>query len=514
MAEINLNMGIPKKATVSSIAVDTIVTHDVSEEFSLPDYVPEVRRILATKTQVLPESKYLSDSSSGCTLEFGGTVTYCIVYSDDEGRLCSTPLSSNYETQTLLSSHPETVFIDTVADNVSCRVNAPRKLTVKTRLKSRIIGFENHEVEENIENKSGEDEFFIERKYETISSVGVKSASLQNIHMADKFDASGLLDVRPIWCDAVVEVNESKAQDGAVSVKGSTTVKCVCDTADGIRTLSKSVPFSEEVEAYGCEDKDMVRTVARCSSLSISSEQNDGTEQLFFDAGCEFDCEIYRNEENMLTADCYSTKYETEANYKNIDTYSAVKCLNSSFTLSESIKRKNRDINTISEILCDPVYEKTEIKGQKAIIFGKLSVSIIGKSDSDGKESEYISDDYEIPFRYETDISRADGDILVRAGFDTGNASGRYDTDKFYCTAEILPSVAILRKGTSQVLASAVLKKDKALKKDASCVRVYFPKDSDTLWEVAKKYHTSQKILASRNDISSDTLAGIKDIII
>ena len=83
-----------KEATqLTSVACDTVVSSDVSEEFVLPDYVPEVRRVLFTRAQALPESKYIS----GDTVDFGGTVTYLIIYTDDEGRLCSVPLSSTYE---------------------------------------------------------------------------------------------------------------------------------------------------------------------------------------------------------------------------------------------------------------------------------------------------------------------------------------------------------------------------------------------------------------------------------
>ncbi|MGM9645743.1 MAG: SPOCS domain-containing protein [Eubacteriales bacterium] len=515
MAEISFNMGIPKKANISKVSTDTVITHDVSEEFSLPDYVPEVRRVLTTRAQVLPESKYISDGGAGSMLELGGTVTYSVIYTDDEGKLCSTPLSSNYETQTVLNSHPDTVFIDTVADNVSCRVNAPRKLTIKTRLKSRILAFEGNEIDENIEGKSGEDEFFIERMCENVNSVGIKTSSLQNIHISDRFDTGSVTDIQPIWCDASMDITDVKAHNGAISVRGDVYVKCLCNTSSGIMTLNKTVPLSEEMETDGAETGDMSRATGRCVSLSISSEQSDGEDRLFFDVNCELEGELYRNEENIMTKDCYSTKYETDSTYRNIDTYSAVKCINSSFTSSESVKRKNKDISEIVEIITDPVYEKTEIKGQKAIIYGKLYITVIGKSAPKGDiEGEFISEEYEIPFKYETDISRSSEDILTRADFSTGNVSARYDAEKFYCTAEIFPSVSIFSKGNAKILDTATLKKDKEIKKDSSCIRVYFPKNGDTLWEIAKKYHISSKKIAERNNITTASLDGVKDIII
>ena len=128
MEKLNYNMGAQKKLSLLAVTTDTTATHEISEEFNLPDYIPEVRKMLTVRAGVLPESKYLADKGSGSQLDFGGTVTYLVIYTDDEGNLCSTPLSSAYEASTQLSSHPETVLIDTVVDNTSVRVNAMRKI--------------------------------------------------------------------------------------------------------------------------------------------------------------------------------------------------------------------------------------------------------------------------------------------------------------------------------------------------------------------------------------------------
>ena len=350
---------------------------------------------------------------------------------------------------------------------------------------------------------------------ESVNSVGIKTSSLQNIHITDRFDTGSVTDIRPIWCDASMEITDAKAHGGAISVRGNVAVKCLCDTSSGIMTLNKTMPLSEEVETDGAEVGDFSRATGRCVSLSISSEQSDGEDRLFFDVCCELEGELYRNEENIMTKDCYSTKYETESTYRNIDTYSLIKCINSSFTSSESVKRKNKDISEIVEILANPVYEKTEIKGQRAVIYGKLYITVIGKSAPNGDaQGEFISEEYEIPFKYETDISASPSDVLTRADFSVGNVSARYDAEKFYCNAEIFPSVSLFGKGNTEILDTATLKKDKKIKNDASCIRVYFPKSGDTLWEIAKKYHTSSKKIAERNNITTASLDGVKDIII
>ena len=65
--------GIDKITVVNG---DTQMTSEVSEEFSLPDYVPEVRKVLTVRASALPEQKYLSDT----TLEFSGTRRKCALF--------------------------------------------------------------------------------------------------------------------------------------------------------------------------------------------------------------------------------------------------------------------------------------------------------------------------------------------------------------------------------------------------------------------------------------------------
>ncbi|MBE6674252.1 MAG: LysM peptidoglycan-binding domain-containing protein [Ruminococcaceae bacterium] len=515
MAELRLNTEEIKDNGLLRLTNDTVITHDVSEEFSLPDYVPEIRRLLNVRAQALPESKYIADSGSNSSLEIGGTVTYLLIYTDDEGNLCSIPLTSSYEAEATLVSHPTTVFIDTVVDSTSPRVNAPRKITIKSRLKSRILGWENVKEEERIEGKTTADELFIERKSETVKALSIKPVSMQNIRISDKLDMGAYQSPRPVWCDASVTVNDVRAQNNSVSVRGEVTVKCICKDGENMITLTKSVALAEELEAQGATLGDMARVSARPVSLAISNEQSDSVGQLFFDLTCELEGELVRNTENELVTDCYSTRCETEGEYKTIDVFSMLKAQNSSFSINESVKRKAKDICEIIDIMWDPVYEKAEFKNGKAILNGRLNLTLIGKGEEqDGDTAEYLSESYEIPYKYATDLGRYTGELVARCDMSVSNATARLDGDKLIVSAEMHPSFEVIEKNKVKILDTAILKKDKEIKKEAACVRVYFPKEGDTLWEIAKKYHTTVATLKENNDLSTDTVDGIKSIII
>ena len=498
---------------LTAVSSDTQLITEISEEFSLPDYIPEVRRILHVRAAVLPEGRFLSDKDSSTEVDFNGAVTYNIIYTDDEGRLRSTSLSSDYDDTLTVPSHPESVFIDTSVDNVSCRATAPRKLSIKTRLKSRILAFSNEPVSENISPRSLSDEMYLERKLKKVDTVSLKPIFMQNIKLSDKLDIPEGEDIVPIMCDASVTVTDCKARNESVSVRGSAAVKCLCHCGDKDIMLSKTVPIYEEPSALGASPSDSVRCTARCVSLSISNEGSSDKSSLYFDLNCEIEGEYYRNTEAELTEDCYSTRHETDVSYKIADIYSLISAKNHPFSVSDKFKRKDPDIDSIVDIICDAYSERVDVSSKKAVITGKMSVTVIGRTrDDESKGHEYISETYEVPLKYEIPV---DTDSLIsRVSFSCASPSARYENDKFCINADMICSLALLKRDNVKILDTASIKKDAEFKKDASCVRVFFPKDCDILWEVAKRFHTTERKIMEDNSLLSKSLEGVKSIII
>ena len=513
MSDVNNNSVIQGKVNITSLGQDSIITTEVNEEFSLPDYVPEVRKVLCVRARVLPEGKFMSDSGSNTNLEFDGIVTYNVIYTDDEGRLCSTPLQSNYEAQSVISASPSYVMIDTYADSTVCRVLAPRKLTIKSKLKSKLIPFYENVIEENISPLSASDRIYLEKRTKNIHTLSEKAVYMQNIKMSDKFDYNGKNELTPIMCDATMTLSDCKAQNGSISARGEVKVNCLCFDGEKDIMLIKSLPLYEELDAEGAIPSDMVRCNGRCVSLSISNEQNSDTPQLFFDINCEIEGEFYRNEENTVTEDCYSTKYEMTVEQRDIDVYTVADARSYSFSVNDKFKRKDNNISEIIHVLCDAVSDKVEVKNSKCTASGRILAQVIGKSSpTDTKESEYLTELYEIPFKHE--MGRSNDDMQYRLTYDVSLDNARYDGDKFAISAEVYPSYALFNKSKETILGSATIKKDKEFKRDAASVRVFFPKNGDILWEVAKKYHTTERKIMEDNSLPSDSLEGVKSIII
>ena len=500
-------------ANLISIVQESPSVTEISEEFSLPDYVPEIRRVLTVLAQVLPESKYLQQAQDGATLDLGGSVTYSLIYTDDEGKLNAVPLNSNYEEKITLQSNPQYTLVDASVDNVSYRVSAPRKLTIKSRVKNKVTQGIQNQLRENITPKSSADELYLEKKEKTTKSVEMSTATLTNVRISDKLTSDNENNVKPIWCDARLVIKDSRAKNGYVSARGEAIVKCLVEENGEIKVIEKTMPIAEEIEMSGAKENDLVRVGGRCVSLSISNEELKDSTQLFFDLVCDLEAEAYSNRERVLTEDVYSTSNEMEVTYKQMPVYSIVKAGESSFTFNESVKRKSNDISEIIDVLVDPVCEKTEIKGEKMIATGKVNLCLIGIKENEA-EREYLCEAYEMPLRYELDLKKRTENGISRCLFSALNGSARLDKDSVSVRCEIYPSYSVFERTNEQIIDTGVIKKDTEFKKDGSTIRVYFPTEGDTLWEIAKRYHTTVNKLAQDNIIDPSTRTLAKNLIV
>ena len=101
-----------------------IVTTEISNDYTLPDYQPEIRRVLTLRENVMPPAKYIN----GDAVELDGNVDYTLIYVGEDGEIYSAPLSAEYSfnmpfdaPRGLDRSEGFTVMSNTFAESSSAR---------------------------------------------------------------------------------------------------------------------------------------------------------------------------------------------------------------------------------------------------------------------------------------------------------------------------------------------------------------------------------------------------------
>ena len=80
-------------ARIQDLLCDRQNVTELSGDFSLPDYQPEIKRLLRVKVTVSPPDKYIGAGNA----DFSGMIDYCILYAGNDGALYCANESQEYQ---------------------------------------------------------------------------------------------------------------------------------------------------------------------------------------------------------------------------------------------------------------------------------------------------------------------------------------------------------------------------------------------------------------------------------
>ena len=65
------------------LLLSRVLTQDITREISLPDYQPEIKRLLRVSATTQPPTRYIG----GGNIEFSGNIDFSILYAAEDGAL-------------------------------------------------------------------------------------------------------------------------------------------------------------------------------------------------------------------------------------------------------------------------------------------------------------------------------------------------------------------------------------------------------------------------------------------
>ncbi|MBQ2277187.1 MAG: hypothetical protein II333_01340, partial [Clostridia bacterium] len=220
---------------------DTSAVCDVTEDFVLPDYIPEVRRVIGVRTTVSADGKYLS----GDELETDGGVTYNVMYVGGDGAICMTSQTSSYTGRVPLKTEddrftPQDIVMTCTAENVNCRVTAPRKITLSSKVRMKILSQKPADVTMKTEGKRPV------RKKTEVRKCGAMAEYRQTGECSGEIrEKEGM---RLICASGELCLSDVRVMGGTAGIKGDAYVTAVLLSPEGTYVTAKSrVPVEEEI---------------------------------------------------------------------------------------------------------------------------------------------------------------------------------------------------------------------------------------------------------------------------
>ncbi len=488
---------------------------EISAEYNLPDYLPDINRLLKVSAKISESSHYLS----GDAVEYDGKLKCAILYATGDGSLKSAEFERDFSGTTAVSgtSGDCDIRFEPQIASVSCRLQNPRKLTAKMKLSLATSVLCANEVSPIITGKiSADDEKTLEARTHSIASVCSAFTEEKNTPISEDIELEASLPA----IDEIVSVEmdpymtDIRVGDGKVIYKGDifTNILYLAARDDNTEagaapkyvSFCTKIPIAGEIMADGISERYIPFASVAVSTPEFRPQTNafgeNRTAEIDFDYSVSV--ELFCNEESILTTDMYSTEYEStaEADSLRYDSVLAAKTFN--FTSEGSVKTDDSDFDKIVMTSATASIDRTEKAGNKLWFTGSANVSVILTNG----EGIYLAKNFEIPLRAETD------GMGLHEFFDIQNrptvlsASARLDGDSIHVNLETLISYIIFEKHNEPYVQKLSVYKDKPIirEKDASLLLCY-PAPTDSLWDIAKKYSTTTAAIMEMNGISAES---------
>ena len=489
---------------------------DLSDDYTLPDYMPAIGRVIYCTAATAPPALYFG----GGNIEFAGGVRYLLHYeSAEDSTLWCAELPSEYDhlisTDRIpnIPNDPADIagLVNADAENISARITAPRRLTVKSKIRLNICISSASKFETVFRGDTDKSDAL--RYLEASSPYGINSCgSSTPIICRDKIAYSELGfsesdSCRVISSRAKVMINRAEASGNTVDCNGEINV-CMLYVSenenDRPRRAIRRIPFSAELPMSNLPSISAspigVRAYGICPTVTVTA----GEDGINIETALMLSAESAWLSSLSYLKDVYSKHAECETSRTPMEIYIPIACFNGNATISAQSKldalgldsgMKLLDFN--ASVLPNTEWEISE--SGKFLLNGKMKVAAIADNGAELLVAEFESD-----FKYTADMPDAKdaSDLKINVITDISDIKCRIDSDRLYADCELCVSVLAEDKrkinAVSEINMTAIQSSDKP----ASRIIVCYPAKGETLWDVAKRYRADASDIAERNSLS------------
>ena len=457
---------------------DTGSVCDVSEDFTLPDYQPEIRRVVGVRARATTDGKYLT----GEEFEVDGGVTYTVIYVGADGEVHQASETSSYTGKMPASSENDRfggadLVLSATCENASCRVSAPRKITLCSRVKLGLMS--QRPIPANMK-ADGE----VRSRRESVDTAHITEIRHTSEVEGELREREGMTLVLASGetCISDVRVSGDRA-----TVKGDAYVNLTLRTPEGEYVTSrKSAPIEEEIALHDDLRGEEVRAAAFATPLMLEVESADNGE-IGWKMEYDVDLDVMSASQTDVVLDAYLTEAEDDVKFSEVDAYYPASSVNGRLTTSAAVKAREgmRPITAWGSA----AVTGCEVSGGRMMLSGQVKLCVLMKG-----EGEVACEEAVVPLRYECDAypGAADTDggaMTCRSSVAVCDVGVRQDGESVHLTAELAIAASALGSRRVKFVSEVAPVGDKKSASSNGCViRVYAPSEGESAWDVEKHF--------------------------
>lgn len=487
---------------------------NVTSTFTLPEYFPNVKRIVSSRATPSVAMVQKNDLQVLCV---SGKLGFNIIFeSDFANSLKSASFEEPFEFNFRLGNEcmaDDVHFDGSVSEmSTSARILSPRQIEVSAKIGANAVGIKMGKVSlYNPEENNSDDGIctleqpviLTEKQFIPTSLVTVE----RDFTLPREYDSAKHI-VYAMPCVSGVNV---RCGDGKATYDGKMNLHFVYEKNKDEESADEPfeyVSFVQECDFGGeiindniKEDSLVVlRTTPGVCHTGVSYDPY-GENRIFVSSTpLEIEGCVFNTYENVVCADVFSTKYDVDLKHKNATYENPPTNFDREYTLDEKISANPEDFEHILDSNMQISLVGTGKSDEGCFANARACLYVFGKG-KDGKFNMAKN-----TFNVHLPINDIDAQGPLSDYF-TAQCRGTevfVRNGEMHCNANVTLKGALCTKNTVFAVGEVMVDKQTPVQeKDCSFV-IYYPEKSDTLWSVAKKYKVSPQSIKEVNNLDEN----------
>ena len=508
-----IHMNREKGKAVTQITLD--------DDFNLPDTKPDLIRIILEKGEIsLDEATITQDH-----VWLKGVLRFSLLYRSDqeEGKISSMNGEIPFQESLAIDGANEydTARLTWEMEDLSIGIINSRKLSIKTVLTLELAVEELFDEEVPVSAEGSED---VQIKTCHISAAGLAVQKKDTCRIKDEIILpANKPNIRQLlWQDISVQGAELRLSEGEVLIKGELVVFILYEGEEESGKaywMEQALPFNSHVDVGGCQEgmlENIEMSLAH-GDLEVKPDYDGELRVLNIDAVLELNIQIYEEEHLGMVCDLYSPSKELElittpAVYENLLACNASKC-----RVTERMKTESADAQILQichsrgEVKVDDI----QVTAEGLLVEGVVAVQVLYVTSDDSHP--FLCMKGAVPFEHLIEVSGIGNNSVYYLQTTLDQLSvNMVNSEELEVKAGILIHALVLDRVTVQHISDV---REHPLNLEAVKALpgflIYVVQPSDTLWDIAKAYHTTGEQICSMNEMASqEVLPGQKLLLV
>ena len=474
--------------------LDTVAEQLTDVDLTLPDYCPDIEKIL--KCSLTP--KIQTKSLSGGQLQVDGYCVVNVLYVESEKktiRCCEQ--SVNFSQSFSLRETPENYVIltKTKPEYINCRALSPRRLVMHGAfsLYAQVLGVTQTGIYSPQEG--------LETLTRRMPVGSLQALCQEQFTVSEEISVADKPAIESVLCSSVsAGVTDAKAVTGKLMLNGELNLRLfyLTDVETGqTAKLEYILPFNQIIDCEGVEEQ--TRNLLGCEVMSydvrLKNDIMSDKPAVALDVKLCLTEEGYSMRDEEIVTDAYSVECASSPVFENLRLTTEAQPVSDSFMEKLSVKVDSGKISKILDIYADAVSLDAAADGHSLLAKGKINLCMVALDEN--SFPMFV----ERSFDYAHALPSAEGcDSLHFGKARAAGISFRLADDS---TAEIRMELKITGGATKaenvRAVGSVELFEDQPIVADDCALTLYFAKQNENLWDIAKSHNTRLSMLLAEN---------------